>query len=377
MAFSFFKKSDKPEKKEEVQHNNGPHYFDLKVKNIIHETRDAISIAFEQPADKKISYKSGQFLTLIAPVQGKEVRRAYSLCSSPFVDQDLIVTIKRVDDGLMSNWLPDHLKVGDTVKVMEPMGQFTTEYKKDQKRHLIMFAGGSGITPMMSLIKSTLDQEPDSICSLIYCNRDIDSIIFKKAFDELQTADEGRFHVIHILDNAPMNWQGYSGLLSHDMLAKLFERIPDWGIDKTTYLMCGPEGMMKNVDTLLEARNIPKAKIFKESFVQGTIDKDAKKEPEATSGEQKAREVTIRYDGQEYKVVVQPNRAILETALDQGIDLPYSCQSGLCTACRGKCLSGKVKLDEEEGLSASERAEGYVLTCVGHPLTDDVVIEIG
>ncbi len=376
MAFSFFKKSDKPEKKEEV-HHNGPHYFDLKVKNIIHETKDAISIAFEQPADKKISYKSGQFLTLIVSVQGKEVRRAYSLCSSPFVDQDLVVTIKRVDDGLMSNWLPDHLKVGDTVKVMEPMGQFTTEYKKDQKRHLVMFAGGSGITPMMSLIKSTLDQEPDSICSLIYCNRDIDSIIFRKAFDELQTADEGRFHVIHILDNAPMNWQGYSGLLSHDMLAKLFERIPDWGIDNTTYLMCGPEGMMKNVDTLLEARNIPKVKIFKESFVQGTINKDAKKEPEATSGEQKAREVTIRYDGQEYKVVVQPNRAILETALDQGIDLPYSCQSGLCTACRGKCLSGKVKLDEEEGLSASERAEGYVLTCVGHPLTDDVVIEIG
>lgn len=376
MAFSFFKKSDKSEKKEEVQHS-GPHYYDLKVKNIIHETKDAISISFEQPADKKINYKSGQFLTLIISVQGKEVRRAYSLCSSPFIDTDLVVTIKRVDNGLMSNWLPDHLKVGDTVKIMEPMGQFTTEYKKDQKRHLIMFAGGSGITPMMSLIKSTLDQEPDSICSLIYCNRDIDSVIFKNAFDELQTADEGRFHVIHILDNAPMNWQGYSGLLSHDMLTKLFERIPDWGIDKTTYLMCGPEGMMKNVDTLLEARNIPKAKIFKESFVQGTINKDAKKEPEATSGEQKAREVTIRYDGQEYKVLVQPNRAILETALDQGIDLPYSCQSGLCTACRGKCISGKVKLDEEEGLSQSERAEGYVLTCVGHPLTDDVVIEIG
>ncbi len=376
MAFSFFKKSDKSEKKEEVQHS-GAHYFDLKVKNIIHETKDAISIAFEQPSDNKITYKSGQFLTLIVSVQGKEVRRAYSLCSSPFIDSDLVVTIKRVDNGLMSNWLPDHLKAGDTVKIMEPMGQFTTEYKKDQKRHLIMFAGGSGITPMMSLIKSTLDQEPDSICSLIYCNRDIDSIIFKNAFDALQTADEGRFHVIHILDNAPMNWQGYSGLLNHDMLTKLFERIPEWGIDKTTYLMCGPEGMMKNVDTLLEARHIPKDKIFKESFVQGTINKDVKKEPEVTSGEQKAREVTIRYDGQEYKVVVQPHRAILETALDQGIDLPYSCQSGLCTACRGKCLSGKVKLDEEEGLSQSERAEGYVLTCVGHPLSDDVVIEIG
>ena len=134
--------------------------------------------------------------------------------------------------------------------------------------------------------------------------------------------------------------------------------------------------MMKNVESLLDKRGIPKAKIFKESFVQGTIDKEEKKQAEAPA-EMKAREVTIRYDGQEYKVLVPANKAILETALDQGIDLPYSCQSGLCTACRGKALSGQVKLDEEEGLSQSERAEGYVLTCVGHPLTDDVVIEIG
>lgn len=373
MAFGLFKKKDTSGKKEET---HGPHYFDLTVKDIIHETKDAITIVFLQP-ETKIKYKSGQFLTLIVPVQGKEVRRAYSLCSSPFTDVDLAVSIKRVDGGLMSNWLPDNLKVGAKVKIMEPMGQFTTEYSASNKRHLIMFAGGSGITPMMSIIKSTLTQEPDSICSLIYCNRDIDSVIFKNQFDTMQTTYEGRLHVIHVLDNAPMNWQGYSGLLNHDMLTKLFERIPNWGIEKTTYLMCGPEGMMKNVDTLLAEHHIPKDKIFKESFVQGTIDKENKKESAPATAEVKAREVTIRYDGQEYKVLVQPNRAILETALDQGIDLPYSCQSGLCTACRGKAISGKVKLDEEEGLSQSERDEGYVLTCVGHPLTDDVVIEIG
>ncbi|HZI25280.1 MAG TPA: ferredoxin--NADP reductase [Chryseolinea sp.] len=374
MAFSFFKKSDKPKKEE--THSSGPKYYDLPVKNIIQETKDAISIVFGHPDNGKIGYKSGQFLTLIANVNGKEVRRAYSLCSSPFVDQDLAVTVKRVDNGLMSNWLADNLKVGTTMRIMEPMGQFTTEYNAGNKRHIILFAGGSGITPMMSLIKSTLVQEPDSICSLIYCNRDIDSIIFKNELEKLEITDEGRLHVIHVLDNAPMNWQGYSGLLNHDMLTKLFERIPDWGIQKTTYLMCGPEGMMKNVESLLEKRSIPKEKIFKESFVQGTIDKNDKKQPEV-AGELKAREVTIRYDGQEYKVLVPANKAILETALDQGIDLPYSCQSGLCTACRGKALSGQVKLDEEEGLSQSERAEGYVLTCVGHPLTDDVVIEIG
>lgn len=368
MAFGIFKKKEEPI-------NNGPHYYDLKVKQIVKETKDAISVVFEQPSNK-INYKAGQFLTLIVMVNGKEVRRAYSLCSSPFNDTDLVVTVKRVDKGLMSNWLPDNLKAGERVKVMAPTGHFTTDYKKENKRHLVMFAGGSGITPMMSIIKSTLTQEPDSICSLIYCNRDIDSIIFKDAFDQLQITHAGRLHVIHVLDTAPMNWQGYSGLLNREMLTKLFERIPDWGIGSTTYLMCGPEGMMKNVEALLAERSIPKEKIFKESFVQGTINKEEKKEV-VSSGEKKAREVTIRYDGEEYKVLVEPDRTILETALDQGIDLPYSCQSGLCTACRGKALSGQVKLDEEEGLSQSERAEGYVLTCVGHPLTDDVVIEIG
>lgn len=372
MAFGFFKKSDK----KEAAHS-GPRYYDLPVKKIVQETKDAITIVFDHPAKDTIQYKSGQFLTLIVPVNGKEVRRAYSLCTSPFVDLDLAVTVKRVDKGLMSNWLADNLKVGDKLKVMEPMGQFTSEYKADNKRHVIMFSGGSGITPMMSIIKSLLTQEPESMVSLIYCNRDIDSIIFKQELDKLETTHEGRLQVIHVLDTAPMNWQGYSGLLNPDMLKKLFERIPDWGIEKTTYLMCGPEGMMKNVETLLQQHSIPTDKIFKESFVQGTIDKDEKKEAVAGDEELKEREVTIRYDGQEYKVVVPPDQTILATALDQGIDLPYSCQSGLCTACRGKALSGKVKLDEEDGLSQSEKAEGYVLTCVGHPLTDDVVIEIG
>ncbi len=370
MAFSLFKKNKN--KGEEANGSGTQHYFDLEVKDIIHETKDTISIVFNQP-ENPVGYKSGQFLTLIVPVDGKEVRRAYSLCSSPFIDEDLAVTVKRVENGLMSNWLPENLHVGDRLKVMEPMGTFTTEYSKDNKRHLILFAGGSGITPMMSIIKSILTQEPESIISLIYANRNIESIIFKDALDQLATKYEGRLHLIHILDDAPMNWQGHSGLLNHDMLLKIFERIPNW--EDTTYLMCGPEGMMKNVENLLEEQHISKDLIFKESFVAGTIDKEPKEKD--TEGEVVAREVTVIYDGDEHKFTVEPGRTILETALDKGIDLPYSCQSGLCTACRGKCQSGKVKLDEEEGLSEAELAEGYVLTCVGHPMTDDVVIEIG
>lgn len=349
------------------------HYYNLQVKDIVQETPDAITIVFHQPVPA-IEYRSGQFLTLIANIDGKEIRRSYSFCSAPGIDEDLAVTVKRVEGGLMSNYLPDNLKVNDQVKVMEPMGHFTTELDSAKKRHVIMFAGGSGITPFMSHIKSMLAGEPQSIISLIYANRHVDSIIFKEELERLQTENQGRFHVIHILEQAPLNWQGRSGLLNPKMLKEILERIPDWGQDNTQYLMCGPEGMMHNISTYLNDYGISSADIYKESFVAPTIDKE---EPTVDDGTVQTREVTVIYDGDEYQFTVEPESTILETALDMDIDLPYSCQSGLCTACRGKLLSGKVKLDEEEGLSEAEREEGYVLTCVGHPLTDDVKIEIG
>ncbi|MEM7552374.1 MAG: ferredoxin--NADP reductase [Bacteroidota bacterium] len=369
MAFNLFKKKkeDKPE--------GNQRYYDLKVNKIIKETKDAISIEFEKPSDG-MSYKPGQFLTLIIPIDGKEVRRSYSLSSSPFVDDNPTVTVKRVEGGLMSNWLPDNLKENDKVRIMEPMGSFTTDYSSGQKRHLVMFAGGSGITPMMSIIKSLLTQESDSIVSLIYANRDIESIIFKEELNKWETDYEGRLHVIHTLDDAPMNWQGHSGLLNKEMLTKIFERIPNWGKENTTYLMCGPEGMMKNVENLLTEEGIAKESIYKESFVAGTIDKELNKKEEADSDDQ-SHEVTIHYDGEEYKVNVPTGTSILETALEEGIDLPYSCQAGLCTACRCKKISGEMTMDEEEGLSDAEREDGYVLICVGHPKSDDLVLEVG
>lgn len=367
MAFGLFKR----EKKTKGQKD---HYHSLLVKDVISETEEAKTIVFEQP-EPKIEYKSGQFLSLLFDINGESVRRSYSMSSSPYCDDDLAVTVKRVKGGLVSNYLNDTVKIGDRIDVMDPMGHFTTEYSAENKRHLILFAGGSGITPMKSIAKSTLHVEPDSIVSLIYANKDINSIIFKDHFQQLEEKYEGRMHVIHILDNAPLEWQGHSGLLNHEMLTKLLERIPDWGYDKTTYLMCGPEGMMNNVETLLELQNIPKDRIFKESFVTGIINKPA--EDENKSAEIIARDVTIIYEGEEFVVNVSPKEHILDAALDLEIDLPFSCQSGLCTACRGKCLSGKVKMDEEEGLSEAELKAGYVLPCVSHPLTDDVKIEIG
>ena len=371
MAFSFFKKKDKADQSGAA--SGKTQYYKLNVREVIRETADAISIVFDNPESGKLQYKAGQFLTLIEEIDGKSVRRAYSLCSSPYVDEYPAVTIKRVEGGLMSNYLNDNAKAGKMMEIMEPMGNFTTEFAADRKRHLIMFAGGSGITPMMAILQSLLTQEPQSIVSLIYANRNEHSIIFKDKIASLQAQYEGRMHVHHVLDEAPMNWQGASGLLNPEMLKELFRLIPDWGMEHTTYLMCGPEGMMANVETILAGLDIPRDKVFKESFVSGTLNKE-NKESKKESGN---HTVKIIYDGEEYEISVSPDSTILETALDEGIDLPFSCQSGLCTACRGKCLSGKVKMDEEEGLSDAELEEGYVLTCVGHPQSDDVVIEIG
>jgi len=363
--------------REETNSNSGTHnhYFTLKVKDVVKETEDSISLVFDP--EPGLHYKSGQFLTIIIPFDGKKVRRAYSLCSSPYVDDNPTVMVKRVEGGLVSNYVHDTIKPGDTMEVMEPMGNFTTEFKKENKRHIVMFGGGSGITPLLSIIKSTLFAESQSILTLIYCNRNIDSIIYKDQLEAMQTKYEGRLRVIHVLDDAPLNWQGPSGFLNHEMLQQLFERIPDWGPDNTVYLMCGPEGMMINAQTLLEKRGISKERIFKESFVQGTIGKEEKKEIHHEEDASKPYMVTVIYDGEEHTFEVKPGDHILETALNQDIDLPFSCQSGLCTACRGKLVSGKMVMDEDEGLSDSEKSQGYVLTCVGRPVSPDVKIEIG
>ncbi|WKK75788.2 FAD-binding oxidoreductase [Marivirga salinae] len=368
MAFNFFKKKENKEDKKSKR------YKELTVRQVINATADAIVIEFEQP-EWELSYTAGQFLTLITDINGESVRRAYSLCTSPLVDEYPAVTVKRVENGKMSNYLNDNLKAGDKIQVLEPMGNFTTTVEADKKRHLIMFAGGSGITPMMGISKSILHAEPDSIISLIYANRNLESVIFKKQFDKLEDDYEGRMHVIHILDDAPINWQGESGLLNEEMLQKILDRIPNWGNDQTQYLMCGPEGMMKNVEQYLENFGVDKANVYKESFVQGTIDKEEKKSGNEAQGQE--YEVTILFDGEEYKFPVPADKSILETALDLDIDLPFSCQSGLCTACRGKLLSGTVHMEEDEGLSDAEKEEGFVLNCVGHPTSADVKIEIG
>jgi len=371
MAFGLFKK--KQTEKSEIPSVKAGH-LNLTVKEVVNETADAISIYFEQPDSGTIQYKAGQFFTLIANINGKQERRAYSLCTSPFVDQYPAVTVKRVEGGLMSNHLGDNLKAGDVMEVLEPIGNFTTTFEANNERHIVLFGGGSGITPLMSIAKSALSQEPKSKVSLIYANRDTDSIIFKSALEKLESDHSDRFKVVHVLGEAPSEWEGFKGFLTQNIIKEALEMLPKMAEAQTEFFMCGPGPMMDIVEASLSILNIPKAQVHKESF---TSDAGKKKEKTAVSNEIIAREVTVIYDGEEFKYTVEPGETILEKGLEEDIDLPFSCQSGLCTACRGKCVSGKVKMDEEEGLSEAELNEGYVLPCVSHPLTDDVVIEIG
>lgn len=379
MAFSFFKKILSPDQEGKPENQSGKvQYYQLKVREVVRETADAVSIIFEQP-EQEITYKPGQYLTLNPLINGKKIRRAYSLCSSPFVDEFPAVTVKRVEGGLVSNYLNEQVKAGDVLEVMEPLGNFVVEPNKSEVRHLVLLGGGSGITPLMSIAKSILFAEPDSQVSLIYANRNEHSIIFHDQLRELESRFASRFKVVYVLDQAPVSWECPTGLLNPEMLKGLLDRLPKTPPTQTEYFICGPEGMMENVEKTLRELEVPAEKVYRESFLPGVAKKDSgEADPVAAAGKDvpQAREVTIILDKEEYKITVEPDKTILETALEQDIDMPYSCQSGLCTACRGKCLSGKVKLDEAEGLSEAELEEGYVLTCVGHPLTDDVVIEI-
>lgn len=357
-------------------------YFMLKVVEITRETPDAITIHLEHPDKKPIPFKAGQFLTLIIPIDGKKVRRSYSLCCAPNEGSRLSVTVKRVEGGLVSNYLLDNLQVGQEMEVMEPLGNFNLVPDAEKSRQIILFGAGSGITPLMSMLRATLREEPKTKVTLLYGNRDEDSVIFKEQLQELQSANPERLQVEYIYSQ-PKHACDYRGRMNQSVILKILERRQLAKPADALYYMCGPEGMMEEARKALNVLHVPADRIFRESFVSNKLVEQQEPEHHGDvsssddDGEITTQTVTIIYEGAEYTVEVQPDQTILEAALEQDVDLPYSCQAGLCTACRGKCLSGKVHLDEREGLSDAELDEGYVLNCVGHPLTANVVIEIG
>ncbi len=365
--FNFFKK-----KKEEVKVNP---YLPLKVREVVRETADTVTLYFEQP-EPFLDYKPGQFLTLVMDFEGKEQRRSYSLCTSPFVDPFPGISIKRVPDGLFSNFLNEKIFPGKTINVLKPLGHFTTDFHSKNKRHYFLLAAGSGITPLMGILKSVLVNEPDSIVTLIYCSRNEEQIIFKNQLGLLEKANPDRLKVIHNLSQPSASWTGLKGRLSAGVLRELFAKAEYEDRYEEVYFMCGPEEIMSMAKGILSDLGVDKERIHQESFYSAAAHIAHDEALAGISHGILSRDVTIILDGEEELVTVDPSKTVLEAGLAAGLNMPYSCQSGLCTACRGRLLSGQVKMDEDAGLSEKELAAGYVLCCVSRPLTDDIKITI-
>ncbi len=352
-------------------------YF-LKVKDVVRETSDAVTITFWHPINEEIRYQPGQFLTFLLNINGQKVRRSYSMASSPHVDVSLAVSVKRVPGGLVSNYLCDRIRPGDVLETLEPMGTFVPKLDPQNQRNVVLIGAGSGITPLFSMAKSVLHIEPNSRVWLIYGNRNQESIIYKAHLDAMEQAHgKSRFQVTHVLSQPDFGWTGPEGRLNQHTLSRMLEQLPASDLQNASVYLCGPDGMMAEARAALSLVGVPAERVYKESYTTALIPAgDVVEEPLTDDEDNDSPEVTVLYEGSEYKFAVAPHQTILEAALDLDIDLPYSCQAGMCTACLGRCTSGKVKLDEEDGLSDSELKAGYVLTCVAHPVGPNVIIEI-
>jgi ring-1,2-phenylacetyl-CoA epoxidase subunit PaaE len=357
-----------------------PAFHSIKIKEVRKETHDAVSVHFDIPENirEEYRYKPGQYLTLKVNVNGEELRRAYSLCTSPYVDDVPAIAVKRVEDGRVSNYVNDWFAAGQELEVMTPMGNFTTELNEFYARHFVLYAGGSGITPMMSILKSVLEIEASSHVTLIYGNRDQESIIFNKELDELEGHFADRFKIIHTLNNAPADWQGETGLMTPEKVTELLEGV-DADLKNALHFICGPGVMMDSVKTALEGLSIPADKINIEYFTS-KIDQGEAEAADSTAGTVSdepftgVAQVEVDLQGDSFSVEVSEKETILQAGLEAGIDPPFACQMGICTTCRAKMLEGAVHMDETEGLTQDELDQNYILTCQSHPKSNKIKI---
>lgn len=352
----------------------------LKVKEVKTETADAVSVSFEVPDELKDSFQyiPGQYTTLKLMVNGDNVNRSYSFCSSPYTNEPPTIAIKRVPGGVGSNFINDNLRPGIEVEVMEPMGKFHSPLDTVNEKHYLLFGGGSGITPLMAILKSVLVKEPKSKVTLFYGNRNENCIIFKDHLENLVAQYADRLKAVYIYD-APLNTNHpYSGFVLKDMALRLLRENTNLNFQNAEFFICGPTPMMKEVETALGILAIPKEKVHVEYFTaRADEDKQAADVGTASASEEPfagTASVKIIYDGNEFELEVKERETVLEAALDAGYDPPYSCMVAACCTCRAKLLEGKVEMDDRESLTDAEIAKGYVLTCQSHPKSNRIVL---
>lgn len=371
----------------------------LKVSDVRRETADTVSIAFQVPEDLRADYSftPGQYLTLKAELGGEDVRRTYSICSAADEFQggagELRVAVKRVEGGLFSSYANENIAAGDEIEVMVPDGRFTVAPDPAASKTYVAFASGSGITPVMSMIKSVLAAEPDSNFTLFYGNRSTGSIIFRDALEDLKDRYHSRFTLVHLLSREFQEAPLFNGRLDTDRAGQLLDALVDL-TDVDKFLICGPGSMIADVTAALEQRGVPKGKIGFEMFTPANSGADGSspmaKPSSVTATHDGAggsdiadladpggeAEITVVIDGARTKFTLPANGDnIMHAAREHGADAPFSCTGGVCASCRARLREGRVEMDANFALGDEELAQGYILTCQSHPRTTRVVVD--
>lgn len=347
----------------------------LKVSELRRETPDTISVAFELPEALRetFHFTQGQYLTLRTVIDGEDVRRSYSICSAPH-ENELRVAIKKLDGGVFSTFANERLKAGDELLVMPPQGRFYTELSRENAKTYVAFAAGSGITPIISILKSTLVQEPDSRFILFYGNRGFDHIVFREQLEFLKNKYPDRLAVHHVLSRESMGSPLFSGRLNGEKCsayARYFFR-PET-VDH--FFLCGPEELIFEVRDTLASLGVPSEKVHFELFTTPGVPKKSAEQSATSARNGFDASVTVIQDGVEFDFMLPSDGStLLDAAMRAGADLPFSCKGGVCSTCKARILEGEVKMEINYGLEADEVAQGYVLTCQSHPTTQRLVV---
>ena len=353
-------------------------FYPLRVRELRRETADTVSVAFEVPESLRETFRfvQGQYLTLRTQLGGEELRRSYSICTGTH-EQDLRVAIKRVDEGLFSAYANEQLRAGDTLEVMPPQGRFFTDLQPEAARLYVGFVAGSGITPVMSILKTTLVQEPLSRFLLFYGNRGFDHIVFREQLEALKNLYPDRLAVHHVLSRESLGSELFYGRLSGDK-CRAYARLLFRPADVDAFFLCGPEEMVFEIKGVLESLGVPAKKIHFELFTTARTGGFSRR-PTTTgqSGHQPFFDasVTVIQDGTQFDFLLPSDGStLLDAAMRAGADLPFSCKGGVCSTCKARILEGQVEMDVNYGLEPDEVAAGYVLTCQSHPKTQRVVV---
>ena len=347
-------------------------FHPLTVTDVRKTIRDAVIVTLDAPDPEAFRFRQGQYLTFRRNFDGTELRRTYSICSG--LDDGLLqVGIKRVDGGAFSTWANEDLQPGDTLEAMQPMGKFSTEIEPEASKHYLGFAGGSGVTPVLSILRTVLSREPLSHFTLVYANRAANTIMFREELEDLKNRFMERLTILHVLESGDQDIDLFSGRVDADKCAALFQHWIDID-DVDLALICGPEPMMKSIASALADHGLPKERIKYELFTgsqEGQLTRARREQVAKKTG----TETTVILDGTSYQFTLPANMPVLQGALENDLDAPHACRSGVCSTCKAKVVEGEAEMLANHGLEDYEVRAGFVLTCQCYPVSDRIVLD--